>query len=123
VNHGNVTRHVRVRVLLARAPVRRPPRMTNTNGSLKWLALERPLKLLQFSCGSDHLNVAVFVYGNTCRVVTTVFQTPEPFEKNRRHSRGTHIPNNSTHTPLHYCGDEWAPVLFVLPFAESAIFL
>jgi hypothetical protein len=97
MHHGNVTCDMRMRILLARATMRRPARVTNANRSVDGLRSERLLEPIELSRSAHDLNPVRGVHGNTRRIVTTILEAPQAFEENGRYFRTTDVTNDSAH--------------------------
>jgi hypothetical protein len=97
VHHGHRARDVRVRVHLARAPVRGPARVADAYRAIERPLLEGALQVAQLAHGADHLDAARAVDGQARRVVAAVLEAPQAVEQDGGRRFVTDVSDNAAH--------------------------
>ena len=88
---------VRVRVLLGRAAVRRPPRVADAVLALERIAGQHLFEARQLAGAAAQLDLAVAHDRHARRVIAAIFETPQPVDQNRKNLLLADVPDDPAH--------------------------
>ena len=98
---------VRVRVLLRRAPVRRPARVADAVSAIERLEPDGLFEIAELALGAADVEVVALVHdGDAGRIIPAVFELPQPVQDDGHHLLVTDVSDYSTHNKIPFGGRE-----------------
>ena len=88
---------MRMRVAVRRTAMRRPARMTNAHGARRHIAGQLLAQCVQTAHALVHADFAIFINGDTGRVISTIFQLAHAIKQEGSGLVVAYIAHNSTH--------------------------
>ncbi len=94
---------MRVCISSARRPMRRPASMTDPDITVHWIFFQQRTQTFELSSIATDLDFAIIDHRQTRRIVTTIFQSLQALEDNRRRITRTDVSDDATHgSPPHF---------------------
>src|SRR5947209_19210014 len=109
VYHDDATCAValRVRVLFRRTPVRSPARVAYAVSAIQRVEANCFLKIPKLSFRATNLKIVLFINdSNASRIVSAIFQLPQPVNDDRHNLLVANVTNNATHDENRVMNDE-----------------
>ena len=102
VDHGDLTRDVRMRVLLRDTPVRGPAGVADAEHTLHGRLEQNLLEVLQFPDRAHHLDALAVVHRQPGRVITAVLEPSQSVDQDRRRVLVSDVANDAAHGTFSY---------------------